>query len=324
MGQPAQYPTLSDRAVVGFIMQSLDGAAEGSWVSKLAHQFGSDMATETYAGVGVAPAMREWIGEKQVKRLKDYSIVLSNKDWESTLGIYRRDLQRDKTGQLMPRIGDLAARGVEHDAKLLSALIDTGMDGDDSLAFDGQFFFDTDHVINNSGTIDNDISVDISALAVGEAGSHGVVTAPSVGEASLSILAGIQALYGIKDDQGEPTNQNAKSFIVMVPTSLWSAFQGAVSVSNLTQGFNNPLTTFGMTVSVIQNPRLTWTDEFMVAVADTPHKPFIVQTEDGPRVEVLGEGSDHAFKNKEHLFSVIKSGNVGYGRFDKACLVTMT
>jgi phage major head subunit gpT-like protein len=325
MGSPAQYPTISDRAVVSLIVQSLDGAAANSWVPEVANQFSSNQATETYAGVGVAPAMREWLGEKQIKRLKDYSLTITNKDWESTLGVYLKDLNRDKTGQLMMKINELSQRGVEHDAKLLSALINTGDDGDDSLAYDGQFFFDTDHVVNNSGTINNDISVDISALPIGDTtGAHGTTTAPSAGEMALSILTAIQSLYGFKDDQGEPTNQNAKSFVIMVPTTFWAATQSGVSLSNLTQGFNNPLANFGMSLKVVQNPRLSWTTAFAVFVADQSRKPLIAQVEDGPRVEVLGEGSDHAFKNKEHLYSVIKSGNVGYGAFDKAVLVTLT
>lgn len=313
----AQYPDISDRAVVSYILQDLDGAAANSWVSTVANEFSSNQASETYAGLGNVPAMREWLGPKLLKSLADYAITITNKDWESTLAVKRKDLTRDKTGQLRVRTGELGLRATEHTTKILSELLDTGEDGDLGLAYDGQFFFDTDHVVNNSGTINNDITYDVTTT-----------TAPTPAEMASAIQAAIQALYGFKDDQGEPTNHNAKSFVVMVPTVFWGvttvAVRNEMLVTNTSGNVSqSPLHNIGLNISVIANPRLTWTTKFAVFVADGPRKAFIVQTEDGPRVEVLTEGSDHAFHNAEHLFSVIKSGNVGYGDFLKAILVTL-
>lgn len=321
MPSPAQYPTISDKGVVGIILEQLEASLAGSWVSLIANQYSSNQATETYAGIGNVPALREWLGEKQLKSLNIGSLTITNKDWESTLRLMRKDLQRDKTGFLRQRAGELATRAAEHDEKLLSELIDTGDDADIGTAFDGQFFFDTDHSFGASGTINNDITVDISALATGQ---HGSVTAPSVGEAAMSILAGIQQIYGFKDDQAEPINGSARNFIAMVPVPLWAAFSGAVDLDAVASGEQNPLrANQRISVAVIVNPRLTWTDEFAIFRTDGNAKALAVQTEMGPMVEVLGDGSDYAFHNAAHLYSVIKSGNVGYQRFDQACLVTM-
>ncbi len=57
---------------------------------------------------------------------------------------------------------------------------------------------------------------------------------------------------------------------------------------------------------------------------DAPFKSLIIQHEVEPIVKALGAGSDNEFLNNEMLVSVEKSGNVGIGRFDQACLVTMT
>lgn len=317
----AQYPIISDKGVVGIILSELESAMARSWAPLIANQYSSNQATETYAGVGAVPQMREWLGEKNLKSLRTASLTVTNKDWESTLRIFKKDLMRDKTGQLRARAGELARRAAQHDEKLLSELIDTAVDGDLGLTYDGQFFFDTDHVFGDSGTVNNDISVDISGIATGV---HGVVTQPSVGEAAYCILQGIQQLYGFKDDQGEPINQDAMSFVVMVPTALWIPFKSAIGIEFLASGERNVLESAGFQVQVVQNPRLTWTDEFAVFRSDNPTKSLIVQLEEGPSVEVLGDGSDYEFHNKAHLYSVIKSGNVAYQRFDQAVLVTMT
>jgi phage major head subunit gpT-like protein len=313
MGNVAQYPTISDRAVVSYIMQGLEGAAKNSWVPTIANEFTSDQAAEDYAGLGNTPMMREWIGSKQQKQLREYSLRISNKDWESTLRVFRKDLRRDKTGQLQARIGELSQRSVEHEAKLISDLIENGAGTTLGSCYDGKALFADDHSVGDSGTIDNKIDYNVTTT-----------TAPTAAEAAGSILEAITKLYAFKDDTGEPTNQNLRSFMLMVPVPLWAPYAQALTKEALASGQDNPLLGLGFKFQLVANPRLTWTDKFAMFALDTAWKPFIVQTEAPPSVEILGEGSDYAFFNAAHLFSVIKSGNVGYGRFDKAIQVTLT
>jgi phage major head subunit gpT-like protein len=138
MGQPAQYPTLADPAVIGIILQSLENQPKAAWVTALANFYDSNQATETYAAAGNVAPMREWIGEKQIKDLRTYNLTISNKDWESTLRLFERDIRRDKIAQLEAKAGQLSQRAVQHEEKLLSQLIDTGDDADLGTAYDGQ------------------------------------------------------------------------------------------------------------------------------------------------------------------------------------------
>jgi hypothetical protein len=65
----------------------------------------------------------------------------------------------------MIRTSDLAARTAEHWAKLLTDLIIAN-----GLCYDGQNFFDTDHVTLASGTLQNDLdATDIPALNISTA-----------------------------------------------------------------------------------------------------------------------------------------------------------
>jgi hypothetical protein len=76
-------------------------------------------------------------------------------------------------------------------------------------------------------------------------------------------------------------------------------------------------------LNVVVNPRLTFTDKIAIFRTDGFIKPFIIQTEVAPMVKALAEGSDNEFYNNEIQISIEKSGNVGIGRFDQACLVQM-
>lgn len=309
----AQFPNISDKAVIGYILQDLDGATKNSWAGLLANRFNSTTASELYTGLGNAPLMREWVGAKLAKQLKEYPFRIDNKDWESTLEVAVRDLQRDKTGQLMMKTAQLAMRTAEHEEKLLSQLIDGGDGTTYGTAYDSQNYFSDTHSVGNSGTMDNNVGYDVTTT-----------TAPTSVEMSAAIMQSIQTLYGFKDDTGEPSNQNETSFVIMVPTTFWSAAITAVTKDRLSANTDNPLLNIGLSLKVVQNPRLTWTTKFATFAVGGATKPLIIQEENPPSVEVLGEGSDWRFHNKSHLYSVIKSGNVGYGRFDKAVLTTLT
>ncbi len=321
MGSTAQYQYIGDKEVIGLFFQRYEAAINRSWVPMLSTTFNSNTAIERYAGVGNAPALREWVGGRLAKSLSEQTMTLANKPYEATLNVYRSDLSRDKTGQLEVKIGNLAERAAEHDEKLLSTLIEAGTAGTIATAYDGQFFFDTDHSVNQSGTLDNDISVDISALPTT---SHGSVTSPSPGEMALSILLGVQQLYTMKDDQGEPVNHNLQEVVIMVPTGLMAAAEIALTAPSFASGETNPIFSSSFRKKLVVNPRLTWTDEFMVARSDSAQKPFLVQVEEAPVMEVVGEGSEYAFDNDAHKYGVRKRGNVGYWDFTKAVLVTMT
>ena len=313
---------LSSRAVIGEFYKRLTSLAGQGWVNGIANYFTSDQASETYPWLGQSPAMREWLGGRDAKGFTDNSIEITNKHFEATLKILARDMRRDKTGQINARIAELTRRTTTHWASLLSTLI---LNGASTACYDGQFFFDTDHSEGDSGTQSNDLSIDISALPVA---TGGTTTAPSVAEFQLCIAQAIQAIVGFKDDQGEPMNEDATDFIVMVPTSLMNQ---AIVACNPTQQVAETQTVLtgmqaeGINISPVVNPRLnTWTANFAVFRTDAEVKAFIRQEETGVQISALAEGSDHFFKNDEHLFGVDAWRNAGYGYWQQACLVTMT
>jgi phage major head subunit gpT-like protein len=311
---------LSSRAVLGMYYARLEANPGMAWVNGVSNLFNSDQASETYPFLGQSPAMREWVGGRQPKGLAANSVSITNKHYESTLEIALRDLRRDKTGQIESRVNEFADRSLTHWASLLSTLI---INGTSAVCYDGQYYFDTDHSEGSSGTQDNDIGVDISALP---AAVHGVVTAPSVEEMQQSILKGIAAILGFKDDRGEPMNENAQRFLVVVPVGLYLTAVAACStlVTAALQQNLNPNLVAGLTVDVQMNPRLTWTDSFAVFRTDSPIKGLIRQSETDGNVKVKDETSEFAFDNDAIQIGIDAWRNVGYGYWQRACYVTMT
>lgn len=310
---------LSSRAIVGMFYEALDISKDKAWPFQVGMEFRSNQDSETYKWLGFSPAVREWIGGRQAKGLRENGITLVNKRYESTLEIDVDDLRRDKTGQIRVRIAELADRVNQHWASLLSTLI---INGGATVCYDGQYFFDTDHAEGSSGT-------QLNALAAAQVGALDVATAasPTSNEMAQAILGCIGYMYGYKDDQGEPMNEGARKFSVMVPTNLWSPAAQAISSNMLSTGtgaVDNPLKNVGLDVSLIPNPRLTTTTVFYVFRTDGRARPFILQNEEDVTMEAIAEGSEEAFKNNRHLYGVKALRNGGYGYWQHAVKATLS
>lgn len=357
--QPQRFEYIGTRGVVGMFFLMLEQYAGQSWIGQVANIFDSNQSLETYAGLGMVPQLREWIGAKHAKGFNEFSITIKNKDFEATLAIKNKDLRRDKTGQLRARIAQFAQRVLSHEALLLSGIIDggssttvtiPGMSAQTIACYDGQPLFSDSHLIGST-SIDNNITIDLSDLstALGSNVGVGTSTAPLAPAMAAGITAAVSQMYGFKDDQGQPLNEFARKFIVMVPNTFSGAAQQATKGQFLALGYANP-TQFVLSPSlaeaefmVVPNPRLTWTTQFAVFRADAPFKALIHQYEAlnsasdanmsggseseatagaGVVMKTLGPGSDHEFLNGEQLFGIEKSGNVGWSCFEQAVLVT--
>lgn len=315
---------LSSRAIIGSFYNRLEQDVGTQWIDAISMLFRSDQESETYKWLGMTPTMREWIGGRNAKGFRDNGITIINKEYEATMEVLVKELRRDKTSQIMTRINELADRTNAHWAKLLSTLI---LAGASTACYDGSYFFADAHSEGDSGSQDNNLSVDISALPTGDTtGSHGSTTAPSIGEMALCIQEAIAAILGFKDDQGEPMNEMARNFLVMVPSTLFNAALGACSVPYLAQGMNNPLVAGNAyTVTPVSNVRLnsSWTAQFAVFRADGNTKPFIRQEEVPVKIAAIAEGTELEFNDNKHHYGVSASRNVGFGYWQHACLVTM-
>jgi phage major head subunit gpT-like protein len=308
--------SLSSRAIIGAFFARLEQNLGGLWIPKLGMgPFESDQASETYNWIGNAPAMREWIGGRNAKGFRENGITIVNKKFEATLEVLVDEIRRDKTGQVMIRINEMADRTNAHWAKLLSALIVAAETG---LCYDGQYFFDTDHVEGDSGTQSNDIGASAASA-----------TAPTAAEYELAILASVSKILGYLDDQGEPMNEGAKEFLIMVPPTHMAAAVAAVTNPVITDASGSRTNTLNnlseFAINVVTNPRLSsWTTKFATFRADGNVKPFILQEELPVEISAIAEGSELEFTEDKHQYGVKAIRNVGYGYWQHACLTTFS
>lgn len=291
---------LNDAGIRANFYEVLD-ARPPSWVDLVAWETDSNHGVETYAMMGMPPAMREWVGGRQPAELGEDTLAIYNKPYESTIKVKKEELRRGQNAQILLRIRELATRGLQHKGKQLTSLIVAGAS---TPCYDGQNFFSSTHASRNSGTQDNDLTF---AAATG--------TSPTIAEFRDSLLQGIEAILGFNDDQGEPINDGARSFLPMVPHAMFGVAQSALNLPQIDNGASNILVNLdGYNIQPpAVNPRLTESDKYYVFRTDGQMKPFIVQEEVPLDLPSLAEGSAEEFYNRDHLYSAEWWGGFQYG-----------
>lgn len=306
---------LGSRAIIGRFFERLEQNVGSGWVPAVSMgPFQSDQEVEKYPWLGAAPAMREWVGARMARGLRDNDLSITNKKYEGTLEVLVDEIRRDKTDQVMIRVDELADRTNAHWAKLLSQQI---IDGESKTCYDGQYFFDTDHAEADSGTQNNDITYNV-----------GTPTAPTAAEMELAVMSAVEQILGFKDDVGEPMNENAREFLVMVPVTFFKSAAAALKNPVIVDGSGSRTNLVpnldGFRFALEVNQRLTWTDKFAVFRQDGQTKALIRQSEEAVTVAAIAEGSELEFREDKHHYGVKAIRNVGFGRWQHACLVTLT
>jgi phage major head subunit gpT-like protein len=311
---------LTGEWVIGEYYRALSVDPGIAWVNMISNLFNSTQDEEEYVWLGMPPAMRERVGGRNPKELREFSYKIRNRPFESTLRIKDEDMYKDKTGQLRIRIGEHAARPQTHWASLLSTLTLSGLT---STCYDGQYYFDTDHVEGDSGAQSNKVEADISEYPTEV---HGTTAAPSVAEMQFAIKEGIARIRSFVDDQGEPCNETANQFLVLSGIGLADTIDQALFTRGQVSESQTVLDAFQRSYQVgnFENVRLdSWTDQFVIFRTDVRAKAFIRQQLRGIRMSQLGPGSDNFFKNYEWQFGIDADREVGYGLWQNAVHVKL-
>ena len=103
---------------------------------------------QSYNWLGVFPKMREWLGDRVFKNLKAFNYSITNKDWEASVEVDRNDILDDTMGIYNPIVAEMGRSAAAHPDELIFNTLIPG--GFDTVCYDGQFFFDTDHPVGDS------------------------------------------------------------------------------------------------------------------------------------------------------------------------------
>lgn len=134
-------------------------------------------STEKQRGLGAAPSMTVWSGDRTVSGLQAKSFDVPIIAYAATIAVHQDAVEDDQLGLIRTRIADLAAQAKNYLVPELQKLV---RDAASTLCYDGQYLTDTDHKEGKSGTQSNkltgtgtdldDIQTDLTSVYLAMAG----------------------------------------------------------------------------------------------------------------------------------------------------------
>ena len=306
---------LTERGIRGIFYDALENAFDLTWASAVGIMIPSDTLVEKHRWLGQTPGMREWVGGLLARGMLDFEIQIENKDFEATVEVSTHDLELDKTGHIVLRIQEPAARPNSHWEELLVSLIESN-----PTAYDGHSFFSATHSSGDSGTLSN-------LLTAGDLPALNVTTAarPTREEAADILVQAAAHMFSYKDDKGKKANQGARSFLVVVPPNMAPGFEQAISLSLYATGGSNRLGGLGWQFDVVAEPELSSaTVAYFHRVDAAASRPYILQSLKEPTLDIIGMDSEHRKKNNSVIYSAKASRNVGPGEWRQALHLTLS
>jgi len=263
----------------------------GAW-EKFAMRVTSTSTAEDYAWLGSLPQVREWISDRSFDQMRAYTYQIRNKNWEAGVEVDRDEIEDEKLDMVRPRIRGLAEVAQQHYVDLIMGLLPLGFT---ALAYDGQFFFDTDHSDGGGAAQSNKVT--------------GVLTA-------ANLDAAITQFMMLTSDNGTPLNVGPTHLVV--PPQLRATARDLVELDTLSAGGSNPLF---KSVTLVVDPRLrAHPTKWYLLDLSREIKPLVLQIRrpfqfisfDDERVH------ENAFMRKKFRYSVDGRHNAGYGLWQLA------
>jgi hypothetical protein len=262
----------------------------------------STQKTDTYSRLGAAPMPEVWVGDREVKAAPEYTFTGTNQYYQASVRVDKeliRLQQWDEVGNLIASLG-MKARALK--PSLVTTL---ALNGISTVGDDGQFFFDTDHV-DPGAEYTTSQSNDLGSAAATD-------TQPTDLEFATGIRACFDALYGFKDDRGDPMapmDANPADFVAVVPPAYLSVARQVATASALTGPVGNDLQgQFTWRVNTFS----TAVNRFDFYYAGSNHKPYIIQENGG--IELTDEIDYHS---GDTIYSATWYGRAIYGQWRTA------
>lgn len=156
MGRNVITPAILDAIFQGynFVFNDAMKGVEPTW-SKVAMKVSSQASAENYGWLGQMPRIREWIGDRVLNSLDSFGYQIKNKKFESGFAVKRDQIEDDSYGLFSPIARELGRSVAMFPDELVYGLLPSGFATN---CFDGQYFFDTDHMVKDKDGVEQAVS----------------------------------------------------------------------------------------------------------------------------------------------------------------------
>lgn len=214
--------------------------------------------------LGAAPLPVENRGRLQFQEMVEQTIEVKPKSWEITVGVSHNAIQDDQTGMLERKVRSAGENFPYHLNQRVFQILNAGDGSTYSLCYDGQSFFDTDHV--DKGGQYTTAQDNAKSLAL-----------------NLDNFVTVRtAAQKFKNDQGSYAGYMYD--LLVVPPDLEYEAGQITSNPNAYDTANNEINPFSGVTSYIVSPELDSTAWYLVA-SNHAIKPLLVIMRENPNLQ---------------------------------------
>ena len=240
-----------------------------------------------YAWLTRFPRMRKWVGDKQIKNLELQTYYVANKNWESTIGVDRNDIEDDQIS-----IYQIQAQMMGQSASELYWNISNDLKNNafTNLGIDGVSYYNTAHTLTDATGHQRTYSNTGTAA----------LSATNYTNANASLGAARVALMKMCDYEGQPLGLIPT--ILEVPPALEAIANILMQADKLQDNSPNP---YQKTSTVLVNPGLSSDTMWLLHATSLPIKPFIIQDRQSPMfVSQVNMDAESVYTRREFRYGV--------------------
>jgi phage major head subunit gpT-like protein len=278
-----------------------------SFVDQIASTIPSTTRESRYVWMDRIPALREWIGPREIQSLTSQAYSLPNKKYERTVPLDLDDLEDDQIQVFAGVPEELGIEAKIWPDRLLAEAVEAG---ESALSFDSAAFFSTSHPIDTTGVITTNTQSNLYTSAA--------LAAPTLSE-------GRKRLKSMKGRDGNPLGVGSRGkLLLMVPNALESTAMALANsemiapsltfAGNAAGGYQSNV--LRGSFDVLVNPYLTDDTAWYLMDTSRPIKPFIWQLRKAPKFTWKNRPEDdNVFFTNQALYGVDARGAAGYGLY---------
>jgi len=259
------------------------------WWQQLALRIKSNAGVEEYHWLGAVLGLKEILGEIEIRNVLRHGYTIKNKEWENTVGIKRRDIERDRLGVYAPLMDAMADEAAYQPSELVARLMVNGFTDPD---YTGTAFF-----------------------AEGKMAHQKATPFSNKGTEKLSVSSFRTAranLLGRLNSEGRAMRLG-KDLVLAVSPSNESIAKEITEAEEIDNNSNVNRGT-ARTLVLPELMPLGGEQNWFLFEAGRTMKPFIVQVEKEPEANMTTDPNDsHVVKTQEFIYQIYCRHNAGYG-----------
>lgn len=118
--------------------ESIDGYGPNEIVSSIANEVTANNGSRIYGWLGSIPGVKEWLGTKTYKQLKEYNYVVRNSEWYNALTMRKKELRRNGLVDVPMMLDGMTKEHSDHKLEMILGALTAGTA---NTAYDNVAFF---------------------------------------------------------------------------------------------------------------------------------------------------------------------------------------